>query len=60
MSDDLEFGCLFRGLKQYQGNIHEHEVHCSRERSRAASKIIEEVIKDKKTFHSGDVPLIFF
>ncbi|XP_056176369.1 uncharacterized protein LOC115670474 isoform X3 [Syzygium oleosum] len=33
-----------RGLKQYQGNIHEHEVHCSRERSRAASKIIEEYL----------------
>ncbi|KAI6671348.1 hypothetical protein NL676_006233 [Syzygium grande] len=33
-----------RGLKQYQGNIHEHEVHCSRERSRAASKVIEEYL----------------
>ncbi|XP_010033364.2 uncharacterized protein LOC104422670 [Eucalyptus grandis] len=33
-----------RGLKQDQGNIHEHEVHCSRERSRSASKIIEEYL----------------
>ena len=38
---DLGFTVIFRTLKQEEQ--HAHEVHCSRERSRAAWKIIEEV-----------------
>lgn len=34
-----------RTLKQEQEQEHAHEVHCSRERSRAAWKIIDEVWK---------------
>lgn len=34
----------FRPLKQVEENV--HEVHCSRERSRAAWQIIEEVFQE--------------
>lgn len=36
---------MLRNVKQDQDGV--HEVHCSRERSRAAWKIIEEVLVDE-------------